>query len=91
MKWDKPISLVGVRVQEAESFRDYRPEYVSSDIQRYGIGRDSEPESSEKFSSDTTELKRRDLLINAFLGLWIRANKTPTFVDRQSTKGCRKF
>ena len=58
MKWDKPISLVGVRVQEAESFRDCRPEYVSSNIQRYGIGRDLEHESCEKFSSDTTELKR---------------------------------
>ena len=28
MKRDKPISLVGVRVQEADIFRDYRPEYV---------------------------------------------------------------
>ena len=59
MKWDKPISLAGVRVQEGESFRDYRPEHVSNNIQRYEIGRASERESCEKVSSDTTELKRR--------------------------------
>ena len=59
MKRDKPISLVGVRVQEAESFRDCRPEYVSSNIQRYEIDRASEPESCEKPSSDTTELTCR--------------------------------
>jgi hypothetical protein len=58
MKSDMPIPLVGMPVQVAENFRDYHPEYVSSNIPRYGIGRDPDSEFFGKSLSDTTELKR---------------------------------
>jgi hypothetical protein len=63
MKSDMPIPLVGMRVQGAEKFHGYHPEYVCSNILRFVIGRAPGSEFFGKSLGDTTELK---LIIKCF-------------------------